>query len=384
MIYLDHNATTPLCDAAAEAMQKVRRMSLGNPSSQHEAGRKARRLIEKARTGILELLGANTSGMNADECIFTSGGTEANNLAILGLATDPNRPVLISAIEHPSVKAAAAALLDHDIDVQLIRAKNNGEIDIDHFRAELNSDVQLVSIMLANHETGVIQPIHVVAEYCRQLNVPLHIDAVQAIGKSQVDFTEIGCQAMTIAAHKFHGPCGVGALIVQSGVTPQPLLHGGFQQAGIRPGTEDPALATGMHAALQEYLNDYLGRHSHMQRLRDLLEATIIGELSDTVVNGKDAQRLPNVANLAFPQVDRQALQMALDMAGIACSTGSACASGSSEPSPVLHAMGLADELISGSLRFSLGPGVTKAEIKTASERIIKCVNNLRSQKREA
>lgn len=381
MIYLDHNATTPLCREAMAAMQAVWEQPLGNASSQHSFGRKARRILENARNNLLNRLGGSTQGMAADQLIFTSGGTEANNLAILGLARDPEKKVLISAIEHPSVKASAAALLDHDIDVQLIRVRGNGEINLDEFRAALNSDVQLASVMWANHETGVIQPIAEIAELCRERGILLHIDAVQAVGKIPVHFREIGASCLTIAAHKFHGPCGIGALLLANDITPEPQLHGGFQQAGLRPGTEAVALAAGMNAALDVCLDSLDERHAHMATLRDEFEQTITSALPNTVINGAEGTRLPHVANLAFVDVDRQALLMALDLAGVACSTGSACASGSSEPSPVLYAMGLPPEVIAASMRFSLGAGTTATEIEDASSRIIKCVNDLRAQK---
>jgi cysteine desulfurase len=236
--------------------------------------------------------------------------------------------------------------------------------------------------MLGNHETGVRQPIEELSAICHDQGVYLHSDGVQAVGKIAVDFRAMGAAALTVSAHKFHGPCGIGALLVRHDVPLSPLLSGGFQQQGVRPGTEPVALALGMFKALEIWSREADERRQRMSELRDRLEQLVRGECPDVVVNGRGAERLPHVSNLAFPGVDRQALAITLDLAGIACSTGSACASGSSEPSHVLRAMGLPDEVVQGSVRFSLSALTTTAEVTLAVQRIVNAVNHLRSLSR--
>jgi cysteine desulfurase len=232
--------------------------------------------------------------------------------------------------------------------------------------------------MLANNETGVLQPVGELAKLCAEHEIPLHTDAVQVAGKLPLDFRQIGASAMTVTAHKFHGPRGIGALVVRHGVQLAPLLHGGFQQAGLRPGTEDVALAIGMFTALELCQKEASQRASRMTALRDRLEAQLLAGDPRAVVSGARAPRLPHTSNIAFVGVNRQALLMALDLAGVACSTGSACASGSSEPSPVLRAMGCDDEVVEGALRVSLGATTTAAEVDEGARRILLTVQELR------
>lgn len=240
----------------------------------------------------------------------------------------------------------------------------------------------LVSIMLANNETGVIQPVAEIARACHGDRTALiHTDAVQAIGKIPVHFRHLGVDAMTLAPHKFHGPLGIGALVLQHGLKLQPQLFGGFQQAGLRPGTENVALAVGFYIALQLATSELAERSPRMQSLRDELEKSLRHELENMVVIGQQSPRLPNTSCLSFPGVDRQALVMALDLAGVACSTGSACASGSSEPSPTLLAMSLSTDVINGAIRLSLSAFTTTDEVAEASRRIINTVKHLRARK---
>jgi cysteine desulfurase len=236
---------------------------------------------------------------------------------------------------------------------------------------------RLVSLMLGNNETGVLQPVAEAARMCQLRGIPLHTDAVQVVGKLPVNFRELGVAALSCTAHKFHGHQGIGALLVRHGVGIEPQMHGGFQQAGLRPGTEPVALAVGMHVALRLWHNERHERASRMAKLRDQLERRILAGVRNSQVVGADAPRLPHTSNIAFVGYDRQALFMALDLAGVACSTGSACASGSSEPSHVLVSMGCPEGVIRGSLRFSLGAFTTDAEIDEASERIMKACNHL-------
>jgi cysteine desulfurase len=242
---------------------------------------------------------------------------------------------------------------------------------VDRFESLLAERPRLVSVMTANNETGVIQPIPELAARAAAAGVPLHTDAVQAVGKILVNFRELGVTAMSIAAHKFNGPRGIGALAVHGDVPLDPFMFGGFQEEGFRPGTQPVALAVGMHAALQCFHREQAERTTRIARLRDRLEAAMISAWPSAVVHGQSASRLPNTTCIAFPGRDRQALVMALDLAGVACSTGSACASGSSEPSPTLVAMGLSDELVGSSIRFSLGATTTADDIDEAIRRIV-------------
>lgn len=380
MIYLDHNATTPLLEEVAAAMAPWLRERFGNPASQHAAGRRARRALEDARAEIGRLLGADLSGGRPDRVIFTSGGTEANNLALLGTCSGAPGEAIVSAIEHPSVTAAATRLEERGWTVHRLPVAADGVVDVAALDGLLTSRTRLASVMLANNETGVIQPIAEIAERCQALGVPLHTDAAQVAGKLPVDFRSLGCSLLSVAAHKFHGPLGIGALIARHDVPLEPLIVGGVQQEGLRGGTESVALAVGMQAALAAWEREKEARANRMQRLRDELEARLAaGYEGRVVVHGASAPRLPHTTCLAFAGIDRQALVIALDLAGVACSTGSACASGSSEPSPTLVAMGCSRELLGSSVRFSLGATTTHADVVAAAEKILAVCGRLRA-----
>jgi cysteine desulfurase len=385
-IYLDHNATTPIDPRVVEAMTRAWRDAGANPASQHAPGRQARRMLENAREGILELLGAKTGGMDADQLVFTSGGTEANNLALLGLPLagtkpgpdEPRASVVISAIEHPSVSAAAEELRrrgHHVLVSERLESIDLGEMDIDGDVGKLHPS--LVSLMLANNETGIVEPVQVVARSGRSQGALIHTDAVQAVGKIPVHFRGLGVDAMTLAPHKFHGPLGIGGLVLRYGVKLQPQLFGGFQQAGLRPSTENVALAVGFYEALRLASDELEERAGRMAGLRDALEQLLRAEFGELVIIGREAPRLPNTSCVSFPGRDRQQLVMALDLAGVACSTGSACASGSSEPSRTLLAMGLPQAIVEGAVRFSVGATTTGLEVAEAARRILKAVKDL-------
>jgi cysteine desulfurase len=377
LIYLDHNSTTPVLEEVAAAMAEWQTGRFGNPSSQHQAGRRARQALDNAREGIGRILGADLGSREPDRVIFTSGGTEANNLALLGLAGlhDPHsRPgeAIVSLIEHPSIAASVEFLKRRGWRIHTLGVRPDGVVDIGPLDELLSERTRFVSVMLANNETGVLQPVREIARRCAALGVPMHTDAVQMIGKLPVDFRSLDVSLLTVAPHKFHGPIGIGALLVRRDVALEPMLFGGFQQAGLRPGTEAVSLAVGLHAALIAWQREGAARSERLRRLRDRLEAGLTaGYAGEIVVNGASAERLPHTSNLAFVGLDRQALLMALDLEGVACSTGSACASGSSEPSPVLAAMGCSKSVLAGSLRFSLGATTTDDEIEQAIERIV-------------
>lgn len=389
MIYLDHNATTPLLPEVAEAMDRTARAGYANPASQHAAGRAARRVVEDARERIAEILGVNLATMQPDRLLFTSGGTEANNLALVGLVgeKEPAGNVLISAIEHPSVIGPAERLADQGFDVEHIPVDRDGRIDLARLAVMLRPTTRVVSIMLGNNETGVIQPIAEAASICRAQGVPLHTDAAQAVGKIDVDFTALGVDALSAAAHKFHGPLGIGLLALKRGVALRPLLLGGFQQEGLRPGTEAPVLVAGLLAALEAWARERTVRTAKLAALRNEFERRLRTRCPQLIIHGEHVPRLPQTSNIAFLRsategVNRQAMLMALDQAGIACSTGSACASGSSRPSHVLEAMGCSSAELESSLRFSIGTTTTEAEIAEAAERIIAVFRELSKQSR--
>jgi cysteine desulfurase len=411
-IYLDHNATTPVFPEVVEAMRACWSEPYLNPASQHEFGRRARRILEDARDRIAELLGVNTSGTNRDRVIFTSGGTESNNLAIRGIRSNSNNNrrttgdwrshLIVSAIEHPSIAAIAdeiATIADQMANVMKVTARRrqyavgvsrlavdgDGIVSLIDLARCIGPATDVAAIMLANNETGVIQPIADFATICNQHNVPLHVDAAQAAGKLPLDFRQMGAATMTIAAHKFGGPLGIGALVVRDDVQLNSQLSGGVQQGGIRPGTESVALAVGLRTALEQWHKHRNEWSPRIAGLRDQFEAALCQEGALTtcrpVVIGASAPRLPTTSNIAFVGQDRQALFVALDQAGIACSTGSACASGSSESSPVHVAMGCNPAVISSALRFSFGVQTTPTEVAESVDRILRICNNLRSQK---
>ncbi len=357
-------------------------MRLANPSSQHAAGRLARKYVEQARDSILVLCGARTAGMASDQLLFTSGGTESNNLALFGLAENRHGAIVVSSIEHPSVLAAAEYASLHGREVRYLPCDSQGVVQLDRLQHWIENHqrdpIALVSIMAANNETGVIQPVGKAAKLCREANILLHTDAVQVLGKSRLNFAELDVDAMSVTAHKLHGPTGIGALIVRHGVTVSPQSFGGFQQLGLRPGTESPVLASGFEKAVSLVVDDLDRRVAIMQSRRELLERLLVESFSDCVVLGSQSTRLPHTLSIAFPGVDRQALQLALDMSGIACSTGSACASGSSQPSHVLQAMGLPAEVVQAGIRFSVSAETEISDLQQTVDSLLRIVPRLK------
>jgi cysteine desulfurase len=387
-IYLDHNATTPVLPEVVDAMRECYAAPYLNPASQHEFGRRSRQVLEEARERIGELVGANMAGRHPDRVLFTSGGTEANNLALRGLIGEgsfrgPGSPshIVISAIEHPSITAVADHLATIGWSVDRIPVDRQGVIRAADLTVLLRPKTRLVAAMLGNNETGVIQPVTELAAIFATHQVPLHTDAAQVVGKLLVNFRDLGVATMAFAAHKFHGPLGIGALIVRHDVELTPQLFGGFQQAGLRPGTESVALAVGMLRALELWHAESKERIARLTELRDGFERAICAAWPAAVVIGVGADRLPHTSNIAFVGLDRQALFIALDQAGVACSTGSACASGSSEPSSTHLAMGLNPAVLGSALRFSLSVTTTAADVDEATCRIVKVCNDLRQRK---
>lgn len=377
-LYLDHCSTTPLDPVVADVMRSAALDARGNPASLHQAGQAARRLLEDARARLARRLGADIEAVDGERLVITSGGTESNNLALFGLVGEPPGRVIVSAVEHPSVLAAAGQLRLRGFDCQSAPVDVQGRVQLDALENLLTPDARLVSIQYGNHETGVVQPIAEIAELCRRRGVRMHCDAVQAVGKTPLDFRQLQLDALTFTAHKLHGPVGVGGLLLRPGVVPTPQLWGGTQQLGLRPGTESVMLTVGFATAFERYLDQGASAPEHLAARRDQLEARLTAGAEEVVVAGLGAPRLPHVLNAAFLGCDRQSLLLALDRAGVACSSGPACQSGASEPSAVLRAMGLSQPVLNAALRFSVGLGTTAAEVDDAADRILKIVNDLR------
>lgn len=373
-IYLDHNATTPIHPDVVRAMDRSYAEGYANPASQHRPGQQARKVLEDARERIAQILGADLTGNQPDRLIFTSSATEANNLAVLGIAraggAEPGQ-VIISAVEHPSVIEPAEQLMEQGWEYDGLAVDSHGVVRTELLPGLLTEKARLVSVTLGNHDTGVLQPVPRLAELCNRAGVPLHTDAAQVVGKLEVGFRQLGVASMSLGAHKFRGPLGIGALIVRHDVALRPLMFGGPHQWGKRPGTESVALAVGMLTALEIWQKERQDHTQRMTALRDRFESGLRAGVPGMIVNGGGARRLPNTSNVAFPGPDGQVLLMALDLSGVACSVGSACSSGSMELSPTLRAMGLANEIVARSLRFSLGATTTQAEVDEAVRRIL-------------
>jgi cysteine desulfurase len=373
-IYLDHNATTPLDPEVLEAM-RPHFLAAGNAESRHAFGRSARRAWELAKETVAQVLGADPH-----EVIFTSGGTEANNLAVFGLAGAELSPghVVCSPIEHPAVAEPVARLEAAGFSVDRAPVDGQGLTDAIEMSALFRAETRFVSLMLANNETGAIQPVGELAALASERGIPIHTDAVQAVGRIPVEFHSLDVTTLAASAHKFHGPVGIGLLLVRSGVRLGSRLFGGGQQQGRRPGTVAVPLAVGLATALSRWQDQSAARAVRWAALHDQLEAGLIAALGPEHVirNGptRSELRLPQTLNLGFPGVDGDSLLMQLDLGGIAASVGSACASGSTRPSPTLLAMRVPDDRLRSSVRFSFGATTSEAEIDEAVARITKAV----------
>lgn len=385
-IYLDHNATTTILPEAVEAMVRCWRDGLANPAAAHRPGQTARKVLEDARERVSALLGARTQGRDPDRLIFTSGGTEANNLALRGLARlDSARPpghLVISSIEHACVEATAEHFLDRGWAVDTLPVDCDGVLQAGRLAAFLRDDTAVVSVMLVNHETGVVQPVGEAARIAADRGVPFHTDAAQAVGKMPISFADLGVTTLGFAAHKFGGPAGIGGLLVRSGVQPVPILFGGNQQYGLRPGTEPVALAVGMAAALEFCCTHMEALSAKVTELRDRFEEGLRRALSGVAVHGAAAPRLKHTSNVGFEGCDAQVLFTVLDAAGIACSIGSACESGAAEVSTTLRAMRVPEALLRGSLRFSFSARQDVEEIDEAVRSIAEVTGRIRGSVR--
>jgi cysteine desulfurase len=365
MIYLDYNATTPLCDAAREAMLPYLNRYFGNPSSVHAAGREARAAIDEGRDKLATLLHAKPG-----EIIFTSGATESCNLGVLGLARSASsrgRHIISNKAEHHAVLHAVEHLENHEgFEVTWLNVSKNGMVDLDQVADSIRPDTKLVSIMTANNETGVIQPMREISRICRERGVLLHSDIVQAFGKLDIDVSLV--DAGSFAAHKFYGPKGTGFLFLRSGLSIQPLMFGGAHENQRRPGTENVAGVAGMAAAAEWVLRDADAERQRQVQLRDGFWTRIAKLFPDAQQNGDPVHRLANTLNTSFIGVDSETMLMALDLEGVCASSGSACMVGSVRASHVLLAMGLPMESARSAIRFSLGRRTTAEEIADAAD----------------
>ncbi len=382
MVYLDHAATTPVLPAVVSAMNQAFAQP-GNASSLHSAGRAARRRVEEARELIAASLGARPS-----EVIFTSGGTESDNLAVAGLyrarrRLDPaRRRILVSGTEHHAVMDVVEHLVAvEDAAVSWLEVDDYGRVHADTLAAaiaENSDDVALVSVMWANNEVGTVNPIRELAEVAHARGIPLHTDAVQAVGQLAVDFTQSGADALTLTAHKVGGPTGVGALLLRREAVLDPILFGGGQERGVRSGTLDVAGIVGFAVAIDDAVSHLAERQTNLTALRDALIAGVLEVIPDAVLAGDPGQslvdggpsRLPGNAHLRFPECEGDSLLMLLDARGIECSTGSACTAGVARPSHVLLAMGVPEVQAVGALRFSLGHTSTSNDVQAVIEAI--------------
>jgi cysteine desulfurase len=376
-IYLDYNATSPVAAEVLAETERALRDLWGNPSSTHPHGRRAREAVDRARSRVAELLGCD-----ADEIVFTSGGTESDNAAVLGVAeasADRGRHVVISTIEHPAVGDAAKRLERRGFSVTRVPVDRHGAVDPDDVARAFRDDTVLVSIMHANNETGVLQPVAEIARAARARGIPVHTDAAQSVGKLPVSVDELGVDLLTIAGHKMYAPKGVGALHLRRGTPFEPFLLGAGHESGRRSGTENTPGIVGLGAAC-ELARREPDRAAHLARLRDRLEAGLRRAIPDLVVHGGEVERLPNTLYAAIPGVPSH--ELLADLPGLATGSGAACHSGKPTPSRVLLAMGVPEALAVCTLRLSLGRPTTEAEVDRAVAAIAERVGALRAARR--
>ncbi|HJY27430.1 MAG TPA: cysteine desulfurase family protein [Pyrinomonadaceae bacterium] len=378
-VYLDHSATTPVDPRVANAMARAVVETFGNASSVHGFGQQARAAIDRARREVAALIGARQN-----EIVFTSGGTEANNLAIRGLCeVSSGRHIITSAIEHPSVSGVCSELEKRGWEVTRLPVCGNGVVRIEDVNHALRTETVLVTVMLANNEIGTIQPIGHIASLVREKRAAgqklwLHTDAVQAAGRLPLNVDELGCDLLTMSGHKLYAPKGIGALYVRRGVRLHVQNVGGHQERERRAGTENVPGIIAFGEAAKLAREELVQRSQHDRALRDKFEAQVRDRIGDVVMNGDREQRLGHLSNISFRFIEGEGLLINLDLEGVAVSTGSACSSGTLEPSPVIRALGVDDELARGSIRFSFGKDNTDADIDYAVSVLARAVERLR------
>jgi cysteine desulfurase len=374
--YFDHNATTPVAPEVLETMVSCLGQVYGNASSIHHFGQAAKQKLEAARRQVAALIHASPA-----EVVFTSGGTEADNLAIFGVVRAAGRPlahVIVSSIEHPAVLASAAQLEREGVAVTRLPVNANGIVDPEGVRRAIRPDTVLVSIMHANNELGVVQPIAEISRIAREAGVALHVDGVQALGKIPVDVETLGVDLYSMSGHKLYAPKGVGALYVSKGTRLAPTAFGGHHERDRRPGTENVPGIVAFGAACELAERTLAAESERLAALRDRLESAVLGRISGTGVSGRYANRTPNTSNIYFDGVDGEAMVIALDLRGFAVSTGSACSSGAIMPSHVLTALGLSADRARSSLRFSLGRTTTAEQVDALVDAVEASVAHLR------
>lgn len=375
LIYLDNNATTPLAPSVIEAMGSALEV-FGNPSSAHAAGQPARRIVESARESVAHLIGAS----DPNEIVFTSGGTESDNWAIVGALekTPGKHHIVTTRVEHEAVRKLCEKLEKGGVRVSWIDVDEKGRLDLDQLHDSIGAETAVVSVMMANNETGVIFPIETVAAIVKERSdALLHVDAVNAVGKMPINVEGLGIDLLSLSAHKFHGPKGIGALYIRNGVSLPPMQIGGGQERGRRAGTEAVHQIAGLGAAA-EYVAD-LSQMSDIGRLRDRLESSILKKFEFASVNGDTDERLPNTANLSFENLNGEMILHYLDKAGICVSTGSACHSESKTASPVLSAMNVPYSKAMGSIRFSLGRTTVDSDMDRTLDALDQIIPKLRT-----
>jgi cysteine desulfurase len=388
-IYLDNNATTRVDPSVLEAMLPYLREDFANASSVHSPGQRARAAVDEARESVAALLNSGGSGIGeravkASEIVFTSDGTEADNLAVFGVvAASPRarKHVITTSIEHHAVLQACQALETQGVDVTYLPANGpagQGVIDPAAVRAALRPETVLISVMHANNELGTVQPVDEIGRIAQEAAVPFHCDAVQSAGKLPLDANRIGASLLALSAHKIYGPKGAGALYVHTGTRIEPLRRGGQHERGLRPGTENVPAIVGMGKAAELAANSLREDAERIANLRDHLESELLARVPGIRVNGLRSPRVANTTNITFPGASGESLVIALDLQGIACSTGAACSSGAIEPSHVLLAIGLSDDAARSSVRFSLSRHTTAAEIDRAIEVVPQVAARLR------
>lgn len=374
-IYLDNSATTRVDDLVLEAMLPFFREKFGNASSVHLFGQEARTGVEAARSSVAELLGADTR-----EIVFTSGGTESDNAALWGIFRSgyrPGRHIITTKIEHPAVLATCKAMESAGAEITYVPVGGSGRVDPADVEAAIRQDTILVSVMHANNETGIIQPVEEISAIARKRGIRMHSDAVQSIGKIPVDVRELGVDLLSMSGHKIHGPKGIGVLYVRKGIKLAPFMTGGSQERKRRAGTENVPAIVGLGAAAHLARKRLPEMRSRVAGLRDRLESRIMESIGGARANGR-GPRLPTISNLSFTGLEGEAAVIALDLAGVAVSTGSACSSGAMDPSHVLTSMGLRPEIVQGSLRFSLCYHNTEEEIEQALRILESVIQRLR------
>ncbi len=375
-VYLDHNATTPVEPEVLEAMLPFLSADFGNAASIHSFGQRARAAVETARESVAALIGARPQ-----EIVFTSGGTESDNHAIFGIveaAGGHDKHVITTAIEHEAVLNTCQALEKQGVSVTYLSVNRKGRIDLEALRRAISRETVLVSIMHANNELGTVQPLEEIGRIAAEADVYFHTDAVQSVGKLPIDVRSMGVDLLSLSGHKLYAPKGIGAVYIKSGTRLRQLLYGGHHQRGFRPGTENVAGIVGLGKAAEMARRSLAEDAKRVSALRDKLEQGLLARVPDSSVNGGRAPRMANTTNLLFHGVEGEALVIALDLKGLACSTGAACSSGAVEPSHVLTAIGLPPEEARASLRFSLGRHTTSEDIDFALQGVPAAVAQLR------